>query len=80
MASDGDNHDGVNDLRQTPRRRSDDDWQTAVNVRTFCHRTLLFRNGGRLVAADMSVNAIKRVTYLRIFPDFISKYVDRVGR
>ncbi|TGZ57024.1 hypothetical protein DBV15_09675 [Temnothorax longispinosus] len=31
-SGDDDNHDGVNDLRQTPRRRSGDDWQTAVNI------------------------------------------------
>ena len=77
MASDGDNHDGVNDLRQTPRRRSDDDWQTAVNVRTFCRRALpRFRNGGRPVAADMSVKHDRtRHVSANLFPDFISKYV-----
>lgn len=42
-----------------PRRRSGDDWQTAVNVRTFCRRASpRFRDGGRSGAADASVNAI----------------------
>lgn len=71
-------YDCVNDLRQTPRRRSGDDWQTAVNVRTFCRRALprACAMVGEAVA-NTSVRAMMRASHEspRIFHEILKRYL-----